>query len=253
MPARPSKPSPLRQLTLRFGHRVAMRAEDFLVSDSNADAVAWIDRWPDWPAPALVVFGPPGCGKTHLVNVWRARSGAPSLLPEALEPDTAGAADPTALLLDGHPHCAIERPAEGLDEHTLLHLYNILREQRGTLLLTAEEPPSRWGVRLPDLRSRLLAAPAVGLGLPDDALIAAVIAKLFADRQIHVRQDVVDYYLRHCERSFAAAREFVTRLDEASLSRGRRITATLARQLFSGSPQDGPGNGTTPPRQPRSS
>ena len=214
------------QLTLHFGHRVAMSAEDFLVSDCNAEAVAWLDRWPDWPAPAVVIHGPAGCGKTHLVQVWRASSGGP-VVPARL----IGRLDPVTLL-GGRPHCAIEGADAGIDELGLLHLYNLLAEQRGSMLLTAEAPPARWPVRLPDLRSRLLTAPTAGVGRPDDALVAAVIAKLFADRQIQVRQDVLDFFMRRQERSFAAARAFVAALDEASLARSRPITAALARELF---------------------
>ena len=214
------------QLTLHFEHRVAMSDEDFLVSESNAEAVAWIDRWPEWPAPALVVHGPPGCGKTHLVQVWRARSGGPTLSAGALT-----RTDPHAIL-GGCRHCAVEAADAGVDARALLHLYNVVAERRGTMLLTAEAPPSRWTIDLPDLRSRLLTAPAVGVGPPDDALISAVIVKLFSDRQIQVRQDVIEYFMRHRERSFAAARQFVAVLDQGSLSRGRPITAALARDLY---------------------
>lgn len=220
------------QLTLHFGHRPAMGAEDFLVADSNAEAVAWIDRWPDWPAPALVVWGPPGCGKTHLAHVWRARSGGPLLPARAL-----GTADPTALL-GGRPHCAVEGADAGVNELALLHLYNLLAEQRGSLLLTARQPPTRWDIRLPDLRSRLNAAPATGVRPPDDALMSAVIAKLFADRQIQVRQDVIDWLLRHLERSFDAARNAVAAIDEASLSARRPVTPALAREVLAGRAPD---------------
>ncbi len=65
------------QLALDFGHRPALGREDFLVAPCNEDAVAWVDRWPDWPGPALVIHGPAGCGKTHLAQVWRRRSGVP--------------------------------------------------------------------------------------------------------------------------------------------------------------------------------
>lgn len=214
------------QLALRFDHRVAMSAEDFLVCDSNAAAVAWIDRWPDWPAPALVIHGPPGCGKTHLVQVWRARSGAGVVSARTLD-----GTDPTTLLGE-RPHCAVEAPDKGADEVALLHLYNLLAERRGSMLITAESPPARWSLRLPDLRSRLLTAPTASVGRPDDALIAAIIAKLFADRQIQVRQEVVEFFMRNRERSFASARSFVATLDEASLARSRPITAALARDLF---------------------
>ena len=214
------------QLTLHLGHRTAMSAEDFLVADSNAAAVAWIDRWPNWPGPALVLTGPPGCGKTHLAQVWRARSSAALLPASAL-----GRADPVQMV-GGRSHCVIERPDLGVHELALLHLYNIMRERGGTLLLTAEQPVPRWPIGLPDLRSRLLAAASVAVRPPDDLLMTAVIAKLFDDRQVRVGQDVIDYVLTRMERSFAAARAVVAALDDAALAGKRPVTVALARQVL---------------------
>jgi len=215
------------QLALRFEHRPAMGEADFLVTDSNLEAVAWIDRWPDWPAPALTVHGPPGCGKTHLTRVWRARSGASMAAAGELR-----VADVPALVTRGEGRVALERPDAGVDERALLHLYNVVAERRGTLLLTAEAPPARWGLRLPDLASRLAAAPAVAVRAPDDTLMAAVLIKLFEDRQIKVGQDVVDFLLLRLERSFAAARALVAASDEAALAARRRITIPLVREVL---------------------
>lgn len=218
--------TPAPQLTLHLGHRVAMSAEDFLVADSNAAAVGWIDRWPDWPAPALVLVGPSGCGKTHLAQVWRARSSA------ALLPATAlGRADPVQML-GGRIHCVVERPDLGVQELALLHLYNILRERGGSMLLTAEQPVARWPIALADLRSRLRAAPSVAIMHPDDALMSAIIAKLFADRQVLVGQEVFDYLLARMERSFATAQAVVDALDKASLAGKRPVTVALARDVL---------------------
>src|SRR5215469_9979894 len=165
----------MTQLAFEFPHRPAFGAEDFLVAPSNEEAIAWLDRWPDWPLPALILHGPPGCGKTHLVHVWQARSGAainrPEVLTVAAVPTVAAAA--SALAVDG---------ADQATERALLHLVNLAAERRLQLLLTASDAPQAWA-KLPDLRSRLLAMPAVAVRPPDDALIAAVLLKLFADRQ----------------------------------------------------------------------
>ncbi|WP_207476212.1 HdaA/DnaA family protein [Arenibaculum pallidiluteum] len=224
------------QLPLDLGHRPAMEADDFLVAPENAEAVAWLDRWPAWPAPALVIHGPPGCGKTHLAQVWRARSHAPLLRGSAV----AGADLPAliaqagAVALDDAEAVAGNRAAE----RALFHLYNLARESGGTLLLTAAKPPSRWRIRLPDLRSRLRAAPAVGVSAPDDSLLALVLVKLFADRQVRIGADLVDYLLPRMERSFEAARRLVDRLDREALARQRPITLRLARAVLAG--EEGP-------------
>lgn len=221
------------QLALDLGHRPALGREDFLVAACNRDAVAWLDRWPDWPAGGLAVAGPPGCGKSHLAAVWRAASGAPLLTPADLDRD-----EPAALL-GGASACAIDdadRDIAGTGrERMLLHLYNHLREGRGQLLLTGRTPPARWPIALADLRSRLAALPAVAVGAPDEALIAAVLVKQFADRQLRVGEDVIAFLTARLERSFEAARQIVAAIDRAALSGGRPVTVPLAREVLLGS------------------
>ncbi len=209
----------MAQLVLDLGHRAALGRESFLVAPSNEAAVSWLDRWPDWPSPALVVHGPPGCGKTHLLEAWRAKSGA-SL---EREPEKAGNSRIRALALD---------EAEGLPEHDLFHLYNIMADRGGHLVLAARQPPALWKTRLADLRSRLLAAPSAAIGPPDDALLGAVIVKLFSDRQVQVGEDLVLWLLRRLERSFEAARDAVARLDEAAIAAKRPVTIPLARTVL---------------------
>jgi chromosomal replication initiation ATPase DnaA len=87
-------------------------------------------------------------------------------------------------------------------------------------------------MRLPDLRSRLLAAPSVAIGAPDDALLGAVLAKLFTDRQLQVSPEVIEWLLRRIERSFAGARGAVARLDAAALALKRPVTVLLAREVL---------------------
>ncbi len=217
-----------RQLILDFDHRPAMGDDDFLVTPCNSEAVAWVDRWPDWSQPALVVYGPTGCGKTHLAEVFRAKSRAKVVGPEILSGDRLpeiGAGE--GWLIDG-----AEALISSQTEEPLLHLYNAIKEASGTLLLTGLNPPSRWTVKLPDLRSRLNAAGSVGIGAPDDGLIGAVLVKMFADRQVAVDADVIGFATLRMERTFAAARDLVTRADALALAERRRITVPLVRQIL---------------------
>jgi len=212
------------QFAFEFAHRPAFGADDFLVAPSNEAAIALLDRWPTWAAPAVLLHGPPGCGKTHLAHVWQARSGA--LLCAA-----------ASLTMQAVPTLAesgavVVEDAEQAAERPLLHLLNLLAGQSGHLLLTAPRPPMRWATALPDLRSRLLAMPSVEVRAPDDALIGAVLLKLFADRQLTVGEEVVIYMLHHMERSFAAASRLVAALDAAALAAQRRITVQLVRQVL---------------------
>jgi chromosomal replication initiation ATPase DnaA len=212
-------------MPLDLGHRAAQGRADFLVAPSNAAALAWIDRWPDWPVPALVLEGPSGSGKSHLGAIWRERSGADAI-------DGAGlTAAAVPLLLDRESAVLIDAAAAAPEE-PLLHLYNGMAERRGHLLLLADAPPVLWRIGLPDLRSRLLATPVATIGPPDDALIRALLLKLFAERQVTVALGVIDYLVLRIERSGDAARRVVARLDRAGFEEKRPITVPLARQVL---------------------
>jgi chromosomal replication initiation ATPase DnaA len=214
-----------RQLIFDWPHRPALGRDDFLVAACNKDAVDWIDLWPDWPAPILLLCGPPGSGKSHLAAVWQARTGAASIDPAAL-PDLA------AIDKADNPHRLLENASDVSDDTAFFHLYNQTAEQGGTLLLTAERPGARWKIDLPDLASRLRAVPAVEIGLPDDSLIEALLVKMFMDRQLKVEPEVIEYLITRIERSFSTARSLVTKLDEAALSLHRTITVPLARAVI---------------------
>jgi chromosomal replication initiation ATPase DnaA len=207
-----------RQFALDLGHRPALQRDDFLVAAANQDAVAWIDRWPGWPHFALAIAGPAGAGKSHLAAVWQVRAGATPA------PDPAHVAARGRYVLDDADRMA--------DQTQLLHLYNLVAERDGNLLLIARDPPARWAVALPDLRSRLASVPVAQLAAPDDALLAAVMVKQFADRQLRPADEVVLYILARIERSFAAVRRIVAALDQAALSRRRPITVALAREVL---------------------
>jgi chromosomal replication initiation ATPase DnaA len=215
------------QLTFDLPRRTALSRSDFVISDSNAAAVGWIDRWPDWPARALALHGPAACGKTHLAHLWCAETAAVIVPGQMLNEERVA-----RLVSEGRHRIAVD-DADHACELALLHLYNFCLEARGSLLVTARQAPASWTVTLPDLDSRLRAVLAIGIGLPDDALLGAILVKHFADRQLRVMPEVVAYLITHMERSFAAAAEMASRLDVVSLRDRRAITLPLARQLIS--------------------
>jgi chromosomal replication initiation ATPase DnaA len=204
----------------RFGR------EDFLVSPSNEAAYGSIERWPDWPDTILLLNGPPGSGKSHLASIWATTA-------------RAWTVDAFEVTRDKVPHLVsngallIEDADRGeRDEPALFHLLNLARERKAFVLLTCASAPDRWGLRVPDLLSRLRLAPSVALHPPDDALLRAVLVKLFVDRQLVVDTTVVDYIAVRIERSLARAAEVVAALDREALSRGRRVSRPIAAAVL---------------------
>ena len=214
-----------RQLAFDLPHAESFRRDDFLASPANAAALALVERWPDWPGRLTAIVGPHGAGKSHLAAIWAERAGARIVAASALTRAEVPAALATGAL-------AVEDVAPGIDEAALFHLLNLAREDGAWLLFTAAQRLDGPGFALADLVSRLRAVPAATLAPPDDALLSAVLIKLFADRQLAVDEDVIAYLLPRMERSFAAARQTVAKLDAAALSRGRAVNRALAAEIF---------------------
>ncbi len=218
------------QLPLDLGHRTAMGRDDFLIAPSNQDAVAWIDLWPEWPAPALVLYGPVASGKSHLAAVWCDQSGAIKITATDITDKTVQdiAARGQHLMIDD----ADQLIGDIARENALFHLYNIFKEEKRSLLLTMQDAPIRRAFTLPDLASRLRAAPCVAIREPDDALIAAILVKLFNDRQLRISAEVINYILPRVERSFEAVSALVENIDRKALQEKRTITSQLIKDLL---------------------
>lgn len=195
---------------------------DFIVGPGNSAAVALIDSWPNWSAPAAVLFGPAGSGKSHLAGVWAERAGA--TLIEARDVTEAILAQPQPFVIENVD-------AAPLAQETEAALFALI-ERGHSLLLTARERPAAWTAAMPDLRSRFDALLAFPLWAPDDALLQALARKLFADRQLTVPDAVISQMIRSLERSPSAVRDFVARADAAALAQKRAVNLALIRELL---------------------
>lgn len=219
------------QLALSFSHDPATGRDDLLVSGPVSAAVAIVDSWPAWPSPVIVLAGPAGSGKTHLASIWRQKSGACDIHP--LPGKHAN------LVATGGPVLFEDADRRGFDDTELFHVINSVRENGTSLLMTSRTWPSAWNVTLPDLRSRLKAATIVEIGEPDEELLAQVIVKLFADRQLNIDDKIVAYIVARMERSLAAAQRVVDQLDRLALARGTRISRNLAAEVLETFGQEG--------------
>ena len=220
-----NKPPVIRQLPLEFDHDPASGRDDLIVSDRLNAAVAIVDRWPDWPSPVVVLAGPTGSGKSHLASIWAERVGATRVSIDKPDPMVLEHAAQGPVLIEDIDHT-------GFDETALFHLINAVREHGSAVLITSRLWPAGWNVGLPDLASRLKAATVVEIAEPDEELLAKVMVKLFSDRQLVVDDKIIAWLVARMERSLAAARSVVTRLDQLALARGTKITRALAAEVL---------------------
>ncbi len=217
-----------RQLAFDLPGTDALTRDEFFVSPANALALAAIDSWRGWPGGKMLLVGPTGSGKTHLAHVWLQAAGAALIHGAGLaDADLPGLAAKGAVVVEDAGAVAGQTTAET----ALFHLHNLLA-QGGFLLMTATSPARDWGLRLADLTSRLQAAPVTRLDAPDDALLSAVLIKLFADRQITVAPNLIAYLITRMPRSINAARALVAALDAAALAQARPITRALAADVL---------------------
>ncbi len=191
----------MRQLAFDLPGRAAMTRDDFFVSSSNALALRAVEGWRDWPGRKLLLIGPEGAGKSHLAQIWATSAEAVTMTAEDLPETSLAGFSGRAVVIEG-----VDRIGAG--EAALFHLHNLATET-GALLLTARTPPRDWGLTLPDLISRMQSTQIAYLEAPDDALLSAVLVKLFADRQVMVPPNLIPYLVSRMPRSIGAARGLV--------------------------------------------
>lgn len=230
-----------RQMPLMLEHRTALGRADFLVSASNSEAARTLAGWRDWPGRRMALTGPARSGKTHLAHVWMQESGAELISATGLDEATAArlVRHGQAVIEDVDRLGALAPQARRDVERALFHLLNLAAAEGGFVLLTGREAPARWPVETPDLASRLAALPVARLAPADDALLAALMVKLFADRQLEVAPGVIEYLALRVERSCAAVEALVDALDRLSLERQKPIGRAMAAEVMGAAPADG--------------
>lgn len=217
-----------QQLSFDLPARPALERDDFFVSPANALAVALLDTPTSWSNGRLLIIGPEASGKTHLAHVWAAQSQAQIIEARDLTEDDVPRLTQDPVAVENADRIAGTRAIET----ALFHLLNLAAAQRQPLLITARSAPARWPLSLPDLASRLEAMQSARLEAPDDALLSALLMKLFADRQLNPAPDVIPYLARRMDRSFSAAQDLVGAIDSEALAQKRPITRAFVAAVL---------------------
>ncbi len=228
----------MRQLPLGVQLGVSLRLETYHAG-ANAEAVAALARRAAGEsAPPLWLFGPAGCGKSHLLQAGCAAAGASDRTAAYLP--LAGARAGDAAMLSGFERLGLVA-LDDVDaiagvagwERALFTFFNELLEQGGSLLLAASVAPAAIAFRLPDLASRLAASEVHRLQPLAESGQADALRRRARHRGLELPEETLTYLTRRAPRDFAALCRLLDELDTEALAAQRRLTVPFVREWLS--------------------
>lgn len=222
------------QYLFKFNSPVYLSEEDFLVAPCNENAYKAIKLWPSWHHFSLCIYGPQSSGKSHLAHIWINQINQNLPRPISVPILSAHSINLKNInkLANEFPFLVVENLNGDINEEAFFHLYNHYNTPDRSILFTSEVPLSKLPLKLPDLRSRLNIVPTVEILQPDDEMLTALIAKLFNDRQIIISQEILDYILKHTERSFSFVSRLIEEIDDISWTYGRAVSIPIVRDAL---------------------
>ena len=213
------------QLILKFPEHRAYKREDFYVSPSNREAYDFINNWPKWIKRIVNIFGPSGSGKSHLSSILKTKTKCLEILANELNENIIFEFKTKEVLI-------IENFNEKIPEELLFSLWNIALQDNKYFLINSIKPISSFKFKLPDLTSRVKSSLNIGIKLPSDDLISAIIAKNFSDKQIMVEEKHIDYIIKRIDRSYEKISQFILTLDRYSLKKGSPFGLKLIKEVL---------------------
>lgn len=224
----------IKQIPLKFRPNIDFKREDFMVARCNHEALSLIETWPDWPFFGAVIYGPEGCGKSHLAHVFADRVSALCQYPIPVLIINAREITPPRVerIHRDNPCLVVENLTPKINAEAMFHLFNLYQNQGGFILFTAKAAPARMHFRLPDLQSRLNMLPAVAIAEPDDEMLAALLLKLFNDRQILITPEILNFIVQNMQRSFSYACRLVEEIDAISLAYKRAVSIPIVKEAM---------------------
>ena len=224
------------QLSLNLKKKRIYEIDNFLVSNSNKEAFELINRWPNWTTRKVIILGDNGTGKTHLSTIWKKKTSATILNIKKFKKikfenfflkKNFFIIENIELFFD-----KINDKEKQELEKKLLHFYNLIEETKSFLIITSSKSPKFWGIKLPDLKSRILSSITVKIKKPDDKLLSLVLVKLFHDKQILIDKKIIKFIVYRSERSFANLENIVNKIDKQSLITKKKININFVKKLI---------------------
>ena len=216
----------MSQLVFKFPFKTKYYEQDYYVSSNNFSAYRLIESWPNWPGKWVNIFGPKGCGKTHLINILKKKINSVKILDaKKIENGIIS----KLLKLD----CLIiDNYEKNIDEKIFYSLLNQSKQSDSYLLVNSILPLGNIKFDLKDLRSRTESFINLGIELPTDDLLRVIISKSFSDKQIEITPKISEYIIKNIERSYEKVFKFIKEIDDLSLSSGKSININLIKKVL---------------------
>lgn len=228
------KENKLKQAAFSFSTNAEMSSNDFMISDCNREAFSLIETWPDWPANGIIIYGPKGCGKTHLTHLFAEKvilSQEKTFKVPTFNCQQINLKN-IERICKSTDVIVLENLSKNINQEALFHLFNNFDKGGKYMLWTSEIAPARLNFSLKDLQSRLNTLPAIAITEPDDTMLRALIIKLFDDRQLMISPEILEYIVNNTERSFAYIENLVKEIDEISLAYKSAINYKVVREAL---------------------
>ncbi len=213
------------QLIFDFPFKRSYLSQDFYVSENNVNAYKLIESWPNWSSKFINIFGPKGCGKTHLINILKNKIHCALV--------QASKADSKVLLKYKIKECLIIDDFQNqVDEKLLYSITNMGFQDNKYLIISSSVPLKNFNVKLKDLRSRFTSFVEVGIDLPTDDLLRVILTKNFSDKQIEITKKNIEYILKNIDRSYEKVNLFTNSVDNLSLTKAKPINLSLIKKVL---------------------
>ncbi len=215
----------MSQLTFQFPFKKTYYEKDFYVSSNNFQTYKLIESWPNWPSKVINIFGPSGCGKTHLSNIIKKKIHSIILNEVDLKKiDLASLKSYKCIVIDDFQNKT--------NEEFLYTFLNFTNQFNIHVLVNSKLSIKKFNVSLRDLKSRFESFLDIGINLPTDDLLRVILTKSFSEKQIKVNVKLLEYILKHIERSYEKIFQFVKEIDIESLSSGKSININLIKKVL---------------------